>query len=103
MLAQEHNVRIHLAATIAVVIAGAALGLSADEWRWIALAVALVWLAEAFNTALERLGDAISLEHHPQIGIAKDVAAAGVLAASICAALIGLTVFVPHLVGWVAP
>ena len=100
LLAQEHNARVHLVATIAVIIIGVATGLDADEWRWVVLAAALVWAAEAFNTAVERLGDAISLEHHPQIGIAKDVAAAGVLVCSLCAALIGLTVFAPHISRW---
>ncbi|MDQ3143255.1 MAG: diacylglycerol kinase family protein [Pseudomonadota bacterium] len=102
MLVQEHNSRIHLVAAVAVIIAGSALGLDAGEWRWIILAVAMVWLAEAFNTAIERLGDAVSLEHHPQIGIAKDVAAAGVLIASLCASLIGLSIFVPSVGRWVA-
>jgi len=36
--------------------------LSPDEWRWIILAIALVWLAEALNTAIERLADAITIE-----------------------------------------
>ena len=97
LLIQEHNARIHFAATLVVVAAGFALGFSREEWVWTMIAAALVWLAEAFNTAVERLGDAVTTEHHPQIGLAKDMAAAGVLVASICAALIGVMIFVPHL------
>jgi diacylglycerol kinase len=63
------------------------------------LAVALVWLSEAFNTAIERLGDAVTDEPHPQIGLAKDVAAAAVMFAVIGAAAIGISVFGPHLIG----
>jgi diacylglycerol kinase (ATP) len=72
--------------------------LSSDEWRWIILAIALVWLAEALNTAIERLADAVTLEPNENIGYAKDVAAGAVLAAAIVSAVIGLTIFVPHII-----
>ena len=65
------------------------------------MAIALVWLAEALNTAIERLADAITLEPNENIGYAKDVAAGAVLAAAIISAVIGLTIFVPHLVALV--
>ena len=71
--------------------------LSLDEWRWIILAIGLVWLAEALNTAIERLADAVTLEPNPNIGYAKDVAAGAVLTAAFVSSAIGLTVFVPHL------
>jgi diacylglycerol kinase (ATP) len=71
--------------------------LSSDEWRWVILAIALVWLAEALNTAIERLADAVSLEPNENIGYAKDVAAGAVLAAAIFSVVIGLTIFVPRL------
>jgi diacylglycerol kinase (ATP) len=74
------------------------LRLSSDDWRWIILAVALVWLAEALNTAIERLADAVTLEPNENIGYAKDVAAGAVLAASIVSAVIGLTIFVPRMI-----
>ena len=100
LVASEHNARLHLLATIAVIALGLLFGVSPDEWRWLILSIALVWLAEAFNTALERLGNAVSLDHDPNIGRAKDVSATAVLIASIAAAAIGLLVFGPHFVGW---
>ena len=69
-----------------------------DEWRWIILAIALVWLAEALNTAIERLADAITIEPNENIGYAKDVAAGAVLAAAIISVVIGLTIFLPRLI-----
>lgn len=102
LLSSEHNARLHLLATVAVVSLGSVLRLSFNEWRWLLLAIALVWIAEAFNTALERLGDAVTIEHNPNIGRAKDVAATAVLMASLASALIGLTVFGPHLLEWLS-
>jgi diacylglycerol kinase len=84
---------------VLAVLAGIYFRLSAEEWRWIILAIALVWLAEALNTAVERLGDAITLDHNDYLKFAKDVSAGAVLVAAIASALIGLTIFVPHLLG----
>ena len=94
----QENARLHLLATLAVGAVGAALGLDRAEWLWLVAAVVLVWSAEAFNTALETLADALHPEHHPGVGRAKDVAAGAVLIAAIGAAVIGALVFVPHLV-----
>ncbi len=63
-------------------------------------AIAGVWLAEAFNTAIERLADVVSLERDARLGIVKDVAAAGVLVGALSAAIIGLLIFYPHVRGW---
>ena len=95
----QPNARIHLLAALGVCIAGAVVGLSRTEWLWITLAIVLVWSAEAFNTALEGLADALHPEQHPEIGRAKDVAAAAVLIAAMGAAVIGMLVFVPHVMG----
>lgn len=100
LLASEHNARLHLVATLAVILLGALIGISVEEWRWVLLAAALVWISEAFNTALERLGDEVSLENGPNIGHAKDVAATAVMLASLTAAIIGVSVFTPYLVLW---
>ena len=93
----EHNAWIHLAATVVAVVVGVVLKISAGDWRWIALAIAIVWLAEAFNTAIERLCDVVSPEFDVRIGHAKDVAAGGVLIAALAAAVIGAATFLPYL------
>lgn len=82
-----------------MVALGAVAGLTAGEWLWVAVAVAGVWLAEAFNTAIERLADVVSLDRDPRLKIVKDVAAAGVLVSAIAAAIIGALIFYPHLRG----
>ncbi len=97
LISTQHNARIHLVATIAVVGTGAALSLNATEWVSIILAISIVWLAEALNTGFEFVCDVVSPEHHPKVKQAKDVAAAGVLIASSGAAIAGAVIFVPHL------
>ena len=93
----QHNAWIHAAATCGVVLAGFFFKLRAGEWCWIVLAIAIVWTAEALNTAFEFLADAASPEFHPLIRDAKDVAAGAVLITAIGAAVIGTIIFWPHL------
>jgi diacylglycerol kinase (ATP) len=97
LLASQHNARIHLLATVGACGLALLVGISRLEWCAIVVAVAMVWTAEALNTAFEFLCDVISPEFHPLIQKAKDVAAAAVLLSAIGAAVIGLIVFVPHL------
>ena len=97
LLKEEHNARIHLAATLAVIALGAYLNVSRGDWVALLLAIGLVWLAEAMNSAVEYLLDLVHPEQHPLAGRAKDVAAAGVFVAAAIAASIGALVFLPHL------
>ena len=96
LLRTQHNAWIHAAATLLVIAAGAYFRLGAGEWLWLVLAITLVWTAEAFNTALELLADAVTPEPHPLIGQAKDVAAGAVLLAALGALVIGALVLGPH-------
>ena len=97
LLANEPNARIHLVAAVAAVALGAWLGLGASEWCWITVAIAGVWVAEAINSALEALADAVHPARDPRIGRAKDLAAGAVLVAAIAAAVIGALLFGPRL------
>lgn len=90
----EGNFRFHLAALVGVAAFGAWLGIGRGEWCAVVLASALVLSMEAANTALERLGDALTRERHPGVGAAKDAAAGAVLIAAIAAVAVGLLVFV---------
>lgn len=96
MLKTQQNAWIHLAATAIVIAAGVWVRLSFHDWRWIVLAIGLVWMAELVNTAFEHLCDAVQPEFHASVKTAKDVAAGAVLVAAFAAALIGLLVFLPY-------
>src|SRR6266480_3841576 len=96
MIRCQHNAWIHAAVTIGVVVAGFFFNLSRSEWCWIVLAIAIVWTAEALNTAFEFLADAAAPSFHPIVRDAKDVAAGAVLVTAIAAVIIGGIVFWPH-------
>lgn len=93
----ENNARIHLVCSLFALALGFICQLTRFEWIWIILAIAVVWIAEAFNTALEVLTDFVSPNFDARAGKVKDLAAGGVLVAAIMAALIGIFIFLPYL------
>lgn len=97
MLLTQHNARIHLAATVAAVAAGIGLRIAPEDWRWLIVAMALVWSAEALNTAFEHLCDAVAPEYREPVKRAKDIAAGAVLVCAIGALGLGISVFWPYL------
>jgi len=96
-LRSELHLQFHAVATVAVVGGGLYFGLSGTEWALVALAVAGVWAAELFNTAIETLTNLVSPEYHPLAGRTKDVAAGAVLLAALGALVVGALVFGPKI------
>ena len=97
LITSQAHAQIHLAATIVVIAAGIYFDVSRVDWLLLCVAMALVWVAEAINTAIEYVVDLVSPQPHPLAGKAKDVAAGAVLLASFFAACIGCLVFGPKL------
>ena len=94
----ERNARIHLMFAILALVLGVYLRVSDAELAAVFFAVILVFLAEIFNTAVERTLDLIDPKENPQIKMIKDMSAGGVLVAAVAAILIGAAIFGPLLV-----
>lgn len=97
-LKHEPNARIHLLASIVVIILGIYFRIENVEWLFVILAIGIVFIAELFNTSLENLTDLVSPEKNEKAGRVKDVAAGAVLIAAITAAGIGIVIFGPRIV-----
>ena len=91
----QHNSWIHVAAAVVAVAAGFYCRINSTEWCWIIAAIALVFITELFNTAIEFLCDVVSPGIHPQIKKVKDIAASAVLIAAIAAVIIAVVIFAP--------
>jgi diacylglycerol kinase (ATP) len=67
--------------------------------RWEALAmsaaVLLVWVVELLNSAVEAVADAVSTQHHPLLGRAKDLGSAAVMISLILAAAVWVVALWP--------
>ena len=98
LMLTQHNAWVHCAAILIVCGLGFWAGMSRAEWALLVLAMMAVLSAEALNTAMEFLADAVVPEEHPEIKKAKDVAAGGVLIAAVAALIIGFLVLLPRVV-----
>ena len=95
----QRNMKVHLAAAVFVLLVSKLLRLNRLELALVVFAITLVLVAEMFNTAVEKTVDLYINTYHPGARLAKHIAAGAVLAAAINAVIIGLIVFIPHLVG----
>ena len=95
---QEPNAWIHLVATISVFTSSIYFGISGFELLALIIVTGLVWVAEMFNTVIERVMDFISPTYHPRVAFIKDLAAGAVLISAIVAAITGLIVFIPKII-----
>ena len=89
----ERSLRLHLAATALVFALAPFYPFDRGDWALLFLACGAVWAAELLNTAAERLCDRVCPARDPAIGLVKDIAAAGVLAAAVFAAGAGVCLF----------
>lgn len=98
-LLEENNTKFHVLASVIVLLVGFYVELSSIEWTIIIIQIGLVFAAETFNTAIEKLCDFVSPEHQPLIGKVKDLSAAAVLIVSFVAVIVGIIIFLPKILG----
>lgn len=97
LFGNEHNSWIHAVAAICVIAAGFLFRISYVEWMAVIVVIGMVFSAEIFNSALERIANFIQPERDDRIRDIKDLGAAAVLASAIAAAAIGIMIFLPKI------
>jgi len=95
---KEKHGQIQAVIAVLVIAAGFYFSISKTEWLFVMGSIGLVLSLEMLNTAIEKLADQTHPEHHPQIGLVKDVAAGAVLWASVISVVIGVFVFWPYVI-----
>lgn len=96
ILKSERNARIHLAVAIIVSIATIVLDLPATEMVAIFFAILTVFIAEIFNTVIEKTLDLVHPDDSPKVALIKDMAAGAVLVTAVGAAVMGFVIFLPY-------
>lgn len=97
---QETHCKIHLLATIAVIVLGILLHIALNEWIVIFICISMVWCLELINTAIENIVDMVSPERQERARNIKDIAAGAVLFAAICSVIIACLIFIPKIISW---
>jgi len=93
----NQNLRIHFIVALIVIAAAIILHVTPFEMGILGITILLVVAVEMINSAIEEMVDLITQEHKEQAKIAKDVAAGMVLIASFGSVIIGVLIFLPHL------
>ena len=93
----QRNAWIHTLIGSLVILMGFWLGLEARDWAILVLTIAMVFMAEFLNTAIEAVVDLASPALHPLAKVGKDVGAGAVLVAALAAIIVGLLILGPPL------
>lgn len=93
ILKSQRNMRIHFGIAAAVLVTSLFFRLTRLEFIALLFSIALVLITELINTAIESAIDIVTTTFDPLAKIAKDVAAAAVLIASLNAIVLGYFIF----------
>lgn len=94
---KDKSIQIQYVLAILACIEAWMIGCNYYEWLAVLLCIGLVIVAEILNTCIEKLCDLYSTEKNAKIKYIKDLAAGGVLFASLIALTVGILIFVHHL------
>ena len=101
LIVEEHNSRIHIFATICVLILGFLFKISTFEWIAVCFAIGIVIATEIINSSIENLADFVSPHKNDLIMKVKDLSAAAVLVSALTAIIVGIIIFLPKLIEYV--
>lgn len=94
---EEPSFRFHIIWALLTLVCAYMLRVSATEFLIVIAMIGFVIVAELFNTALEELCDKFQPDHDLHIAKIKDLASAAVSTAAISAIVVGLIIFIPHI------
>lgn len=95
LITTEHSIMVQCVIAIIMTIVGFIMHISPTEWMFQLMAIGLVLVAEAANTAVEKLSDFVHPKFHKDIGFIKDIAAGGPALASLIAVIIAVIIYLP--------
>lgn len=94
------NFRIQIGLGALAILLGFVLKLTSVEWLGLIIVISSVLILELINTAIEAIVDLVSPEIQPKAKLAKDVAAASVLLASIASVIAGVLLFLGKILAY---
>jgi diacylglycerol kinase len=96
-LKYNQNLRIHFYVAFLVIITSIFFHVNPFEMGILGVMILLVLSAEMINTAIEEMTNLITNEHRVEAKIAKDVSAGMVLLTVVGSIIVGVLIFLPHI------
>lgn len=97
LLTTEDSIKAQSFFALIAIIAGFYFNISAIEWMIQLLVIGLVLVAEAVNTAVEKVADFIHPDYHKKIGFIKDIAAGAPAIAALVSLAIAAIIYLPKI------
>lgn len=97
---REQNFRIHTVISVLVLVIAQLLQIPFQEQLILVIVIGAVLGMELINTALEHVVDLVVQTYDDRAKVIKDTAAGAVFVFSITAAIIGMMIFIPHVLKW---
>jgi diacylglycerol kinase (ATP) len=97
LLTTEDSIKVQVFIAIAVTVFGIYFNISNTEWMLQFLAIGMVLVAEALNTAIEKIADFVHPDYHIKIGFIKDIAAGAPTFAGVISLIIAGFIYIPKI------
>ncbi|WP_166381833.1 MULTISPECIES: diacylglycerol kinase family protein [unclassified Polaribacter] len=97
LMTTEDSIKAQLFIAVLATILGFYFNLSNIEWMFQFIVIGLVLVAEALNTAIEKVADFIHPEYHEKIGFIKDIAAGAPSFAAFISLIIAGFIYIPKI------
>tara|TARA_R110002124_G_scaffold226874_3_gene392029 strand:+ start:1288 stop:1668 length:381 start_codon:yes stop_codon:yes gene_type:complete len=97
LLTTEDSIKTQFFLGLISLFIGFYFNISATEWMFQLIVIALVLVAEACNTAIEKMADFVHPDYHKKIGFIKDIAAGAPSFAAIIALIVGGIIYIPKI------
>jgi diacylglycerol kinase (ATP) len=93
----EDSIKAQLFVAVIATILGFYFDISNTDWMFQIMSIGLVLVAEALNTAVEKVADFIHPDYHKKIGFIKDIAAGAPSFAAFTALIIAGFIYIPKI------
>ena len=97
LITTEDSIKAQLFFAIIATILGFYFNISTTEWMLQIIIIGIVLVAEALNTAIEKVADFIHPDYHEKIGFIKDIAAGAPSFAAFTALIIACIIYIPKI------
>ena len=97
LMTTEDSIKAQLFVAVLATILGFYFNISNIEWMFQFIVIGLVLVAEALNTAIEKVADFIHPEYHEKIGFIKDIAAGAPSFAAFISLIIAGFIYIPKI------
>ena len=97
LLTTEDSIKVQVFMAVIVTVMGFYFDISNIEWMLQFIAIGMVLVAEALNTAIEKIADFVYPDFHAKIGFIKDIAAGAPTFAGIISLILAGFIYIPKI------